>query len=107
MIFQILIVDDEPHVVDTIRGILEQEPVVDLEIHTAFRGQQALKLCQQYPISLLITDIRMPDKRLPAMQEAWVQSLGREDPLEKEMATHSSILAWGRKESDRTEQLTL
>ena len=34
-------------------------------------------------------------KRLPAMQETWVQSLGREDPLEKEMATHSSILAWG------------
>ena len=33
-------------------------------------------------------------KRLPAMREAWVQSLGREDPLEKEMATHSSILAW-------------
>ena len=61
MIFQILIVDDEPHVVDTIRGILEQEPEVDLEVHTAFRGQQALKLCQQYPISLLITDIRMPD----------------------------------------------
>ena len=28
------------------------------------------------------------------MQEKWVQSLGREDPLEKEMATHSSILAW-------------
>ena len=33
-------------------------------------------------------------KHLPAMQETWVQSLGREDPLEKEMATHSSILAW-------------
>ena len=33
-------------------------------------------------------------KRLPAMWETWVQSLGREDPLEKEMATHSSILAW-------------
>ena len=33
-------------------------------------------------------------KNLPAMQETWVQSLGREDPLEKEMATHSSILAW-------------
>ena len=29
------------------------------------------------------------------MQETWVQSPGREDPLEKEMATHSSILAWG------------
>ena len=33
-------------------------------------------------------------KCLPAMQETWVRSLGREDPLEKEMATHSSILAW-------------
>ena len=33
-------------------------------------------------------------KRLPAMQETQVQSLGQEDPLEKEMATHSSILAW-------------
>ena len=33
-------------------------------------------------------------KRLPAMQETQIQSLGRDDPLEKEMATHSSILAW-------------
>ena len=54
-------------------------------------------------------------KNLPAMQETCVQSLDREDPLEKGMATHSSILAWripwieepsrlqsmGHKESDR------
>ena len=33
-------------------------------------------------------------KNLPAIRETWVQSLGQEDPLEKEMATHSSILAW-------------
>ena len=36
-------------------------------------------------------------KNLPAVQETpetWIQSLGREDPLDKEMATHSSILAW-------------
>ena len=33
-------------------------------------------------------------KNLPAMQETWVCFLGQEDPLEKEMATHSSILAW-------------
>ena len=33
-------------------------------------------------------------KRLPAMQDTWVRSLGWEDPLEKEMAMHSSILAW-------------
>ena len=33
-------------------------------------------------------------KRLPAMRETWIQSLGWENPLEKEMATQSSILAW-------------
>ena len=33
-------------------------------------------------------------KNLPTMQETQVQSLGREDPMEKEMETHSSILAW-------------
>jgi len=33
-------------------------------------------------------------KNLPAIQETWVQSLGQEDPLEKGIATHSSILAW-------------
>ena len=33
-------------------------------------------------------------KNLPAMWEMWVQSLGWEEPLEKEMATHSSVLAW-------------
>ena len=60
-------------------------------------------------------------KRLPAMQETWVRSLGQEDPLEKEMATHSSIPAWKIPwteepgglpvhwvaESDTTEQLHL
>ena len=53
-------------------------------------------------------------KRLPPMRETRVRSLGREDPLEKEMASHSSILAWrilvgysprSRKESDTIEQL--
>ena len=33
-------------------------------------------------------------KHLPGMRETWVRSLGQEDPLEKEMATHSSTLAW-------------
>ena len=33
-------------------------------------------------------------KNLPAMQETWVRSLSQEDPLEKGMTTHSSILAW-------------
>ena len=60
-----------------------------------------------------------PVKHLPTMQETWVPSLGQKDPLEKEMATHSSILAWripwteelgglqstGRKELDTTERI--
>ena len=41
-------------------------------------------------------------KNLPAMQETWIQSLGWEDPLEKGMATHSSVLAW---RIPRTEEL--
>ena len=40
-------------------------------------------------------------KRLPAMWETWVRSLGWEDSLEKEMATYSSTLAWKIKESQR------
>ena len=43
-------------------------------------------------------------KNPPAMQETWVQSLSQEDPLEEEMATHSSFLAWRipwREESGR------
>ena len=58
-------------------------------------------------------------KNLPSLLETWVRSLGWEDPLEKEMASHSSILAWkipwmqepgrlysmGSQESDTTERL--
>ena len=40
-------------------------------------------------------------KQLPAIQEKWIQSVGREDPLEKEVATSSSILVW---ESPWTEE---
>ena len=39
------------------------------------------------------TAVAQSGKSLPAMQETWVQSLGGDDPLEKEMATHSSILS--------------
>ena len=57
-------------------------------------------------------------KNLPALQKIWVRSLGQEDPLEKETATHSSILTWripwtesgvlqsrGSQELDKTEQV--
>ena len=45
-------------------------------------------------LSLLVSLVGQIIKNLPAMQETQVQFLGQEDPLEKGMATHSSILAW-------------
>ena len=78
-------------------------------------------LLKDLPSELLASLVAQMVKHLPAMQETQVWSLGWENPLEKEMATHSSILAWkipwteepGRlnspwchKESDTTEQLT-
>ena len=55
-------------------------------------------LGKRYNISVLLVShwaslVAQRVKRLAAMLETWVRSLGREDPLEKEMATHSSILA--------------
>ena len=70
----------------------------------------------------IITSVAHIVKNLPTVRETRVQSLGREDALEEEMATHSSVLAWrisgteepggnygtwGHKELDMTEQLTL
>ena len=46
-------------------------------------------------------------KRLPAMQETWVRSLGQEDPLEKAMATHSSTLAWKIPRTEKPGRLTV
>ena len=65
----------------------------------------------------MVSSIPQSVKNLPAIQETWVRFLGQEDPLEKEIATHSSILAWriplteepgrlqsmGSQESDTTE----
>ena len=61
-----------------------------------------MDLCQQSDVSafnmpsrfVMASLVAQRLKRLPAMQETRVQSLGQEDLLEKEMATHSSILAW-------------
>ena len=82
-----------------------------------WRNENKWLISASFPASLVAQMV----KSLPAMWKTWVWFLGREDPLEKEMATYSSILAWripwteepGRlqsmasKESDRTKQLTL
>ena len=53
----------------------------------------SLKLDTWQPVNKTLLVAQMA-KNLPEMWETWVRSLHREDPLEKEMATHSSILAW-------------
>ena len=71
-----------------------------------------------YPQATYTSLVAQTIKNQPAMQETWLSSLGGEDALEKEMATHSSVLAcriswteesgglhspWGHKDSDMTE----
>ena len=65
------------------RGVSSQATPPDLECGVAPSGPYS-------KASLLAQMV----KHLPAMWETWVRSLGWEDPLEKEMATHSSTLAW-------------
>ena len=61
-----------------------------------WRGLVKFRLCgfPSTPNTIWDSLVAQRLKRLPPMRETWVQSLGREDPLEKEMVTHSSILAW-------------
>ncbi|GHU77196.1 putative transcriptional regulatory protein YesN [Clostridia bacterium] len=59
--FRILIVDDEPPVVDAITTLLEQQSDLQLEIYNAYRGNQAIEIMKEGKIDLLITDINMPD----------------------------------------------
>ena len=56
-------------------------------------GQRFRKTCAHVS-SLVASPVAQTAKRLPVMRETRVQSLGGEDPQEKEMATHSSSLAW-------------
>ena len=61
-----------------------------------FRGQAFIivELIDPVLTNIYYSLVAQMIKRLPTMQETWVQSLGQQDYLEKEMATHSSILAW-------------
>ena len=109
-------------------------PFLDLFIYLIFVSNTLSKCslppCSSYPGPIHDTKIlglfgasqvAQIVKYLPAVREAWIWSLGPEDPLEKGMATHSSILAWripwtegpvgyspwGHKQWDMTEQLTV
>ena len=52
------------------------------------------KWTNEFYVYIETSQVGQTVKRLPTMRETWVRSLGGEDPLEKEMATHSSTLAW-------------
>ena len=79
----------------------------------------APRFCQVWALISEASLVTQTINNLPAKWETWVGSLGPEDPLEKGMATHSSILAWkipwteesgrlrGHKESDMTEEVTI
>ena len=54
------------------------------------QSEESNKIQQNTKLTLVAQRL----KRLPLMRETWIRSLGQEDPLEKEMATHSSVLAW-------------
>ena len=72
-------------------GFLEDNFSMDTGMEGRFRDDSSgCMCCAPYWVSLVAQTLNNP----PAVQETWVQSLGQEDPLEKEMATRSSILAW-------------
>ena len=79
---------------------------LEWSVFIAIQKKGNVKECSNYRTIALISHasgslVAQRLKRLPPMRETRVQSLGREDPLEKEMVTHSSILAW---EIPRTEE---
>ena len=59
-----------------------------------YRAKDIVKFSLRYISQDWTSLVAQAVKHLPTMQETWIQSLGWEDLLEKEMATHSSILAW-------------
>ena len=72
-------------------------PLLVLDVCTFLDGSHYLVYTRNLSFSKYnkwASQVAQSVKTLPAMQETWAQFLGREDPLEKDMATHSSILAW-------------
>ena len=67
---------------------MKLEPIIQSEVSQKEKHQYSILM------HIWTSLVAQMVKRLPTMWETWVRTLGREDPLEKEMATHSSTLAW-------------
>ena len=65
-----------------------------MQFHTSYHLAGASPLPLDMGYLFLVGSMAQTVKHLPAMRETWVRFLGQEDPLEKEMAIHSSTLAW-------------
>ena len=75
------------------RGLLpERKAVTNLD--SILKGRDITLPTKIRIVKAVVSLVAQMVKNLPAMQETWVWSLGWEDPLEEDMATHSSILAW-------------
>ena len=77
----------------TSRGLLPNQMLWSCYLLSCLPGDRKTKKILQ-PTAVLCLPGGSAVKNLPAMQEMWVQSLGQEDSLEKEITTHSNILAW-------------
>ena len=86
----------------------KMSPIKDRNGMDQTEAEEIKKTWQEYTEEYAQKGLNDPDKGFPggsevknltAMQETWIQSLGQEDPLEKGMATHCSILAWRARES--------
>ena len=78
---------------ETIKLLEENIGSTPLDSHLGYLSIYMCVYIHTYTYICIFPVARMV-KHLPTMRETWVQSLGQEDLLEKEMATHSSILAW-------------
>ena len=85
-----------------------RKPALSITTGDALQEQDKWRFLDAYRVFSGASLVAQRLKRLPGMQETWVRSLGQEDPLEKEMATHSSTLAWRipwREESGRLQSM--
>ena len=80
-------------VLSSLRGYVLKNHSILIILKYSFYLEGQIK-CINFSLKYGASLVAQPVKNLPAMQETWVLFLGKEDPLEQGMATHSSILAW-------------
>ena len=74
-LYRLLVVDDEPHVVDAVVSLLENQADLSIDVYSAYSGKEAIEIMKMGKIDLLITDIQMPDmtgiKLVDSVNQMW------------------------------------